>query len=431
MKSYRILRIAGTHNPTAMENWLHDNPKFENSSYDDMLKLFFKSSIMYSDGFSRSFKTLGQDAYEIIADFEVVQKQWARENGIHYNSNSWMIEVLMSQVKIIRPDIVYLQGTEWSITGRFFSELPKANLIKILKKSYPFIKKVIIFSGYPSCANRIEGADIFFSSPPSIIDDYKKKGLNPFLLYHSFDDCIIPKLNGIPGKYSFTFAGSSRQPESRYWALRQLMDETDLKAWVGEYFFGNGPQTLKQKIRFTLKRGLNFINNRKIYDFAESKMIPNKLRQIFLDIYRERIAFNGVRKNNGDAIHLSELYPDRCLLPVIGMNMYNLLHQSRVTFNKHTDQAWSSVGNMRMFEATGVGACLLTDTGHNMPDLFEEDKEVITYRTIDEAVEKVNYLLAHPDEAEQIAKAGQKRTLKDHTIMNRCQQIDEVIQKLL
>ena len=84
-----------------------------------------------------------------------------------------------------------------------------------------------------------------------------------------------------------------------------------------------------------------------------------------------------------------------------------------------------------MFEATGVGACLLTDTGHNMPDLFEEDKEVITYRTIDEAVDKVNYLLAHPDEAEQIAKAGQIRTLKDHTIINRCQQIDEVIQKLL
>jgi len=40
-------------------------------------------------------------------------------------------------------------------------------------------------------------------------------------------------------------------------------------------------------------------------------------------------------------------------------------------------------------------------------------------------------LMNHPDEAEQIAKAGQARTLKDHTIMDRCNQIDEVIQKLL
>ena len=84
-----------------------------------------------------------------------------------------------------------------------------------------------------------------------------------------------------------------------------------------------------------------------------------------------------------------------------------------------------------MFEATGVGTCLLTDTGQNMPDLFEEDKEVVTYRTVDEAVDKANYLLDHPDEAEQIAKAGQARTLRDHTIMKRSKQMDDVIQKIL
>ncbi len=82
MKNYRILRIAGIHYSYTVKNWLQENPEFENSSYDELLKLFFKSSIMYSDGFSRSFRELGQDAYEIIADFEIVQKQWARENGI-------------------------------------------------------------------------------------------------------------------------------------------------------------------------------------------------------------------------------------------------------------------------------------------------------------------------------------------------------------
>ena len=107
--------------------------------------------------------------------------------------------------------------------------------------------------------------------------------------------------------------------------------------------------------------------------------------------------------------------------------MYNLLHQSKITFNKHADLSFGNVGNMRMFEATGVGTCLVTDTGYNMDDLFEPDKEVVTYSSVDEAVEKVNYLQNHPDEAEQIAKAGHARTLKDHTIMNRCQLIDESI----
>ena len=86
---------------------------------------------------------------------------------------------------------------------------------------------------------------------------------------------------------------------------------------------------------------------------------------------------------------------------------------------------------MRLFEATGVGTCLLSDTRENMPDLFEVDKEVVTYSTIDEAVEKVNYLLENEDVRKEIASAGQRRTLKDHTIFNRYQQIDEVIRSNL
>ena len=86
---------------------------------------------------------------------------------------------------------------------------------------------------------------------------------------------------------------------------------------------------------------------------------------------------------------------------------------------------------MRMFQATGVGTCLLTDTGRNMADLFEEDHEVVTYSSIEECIEKVNYLLEHDDVRRQIATAGQKRTLRDHTVMNRCQQIDEILQKML
>ena len=126
-----------------------------------------------------------------------------------------------------------------------------------------------------------------------------------------------------------------------------------------------------------------------------------------------------------------ELYPDRCLPPVMGMDMYNILHQSIVTFNKHTDATQGDVGNMRLFEATGTGTCLITDLGYNLCDLFDTDKEVMTYSSIDEAVEKANYLLGHPAVAAEIASAGQKRVLKDHTTFQRCRQIDEVIQKKL
>ena len=84
-----------------------------------------------------------------------------------------------------------------------------------------------------------------------------------------------------------------------------------------------------------------------------------------------------------------------------------------------------------MFETTGVGTCLLTDSGDNINDLFEPEHEVVTYSTLEEAIYKSKYLLENEDVRREIAHRGYIRTLKDHTIDNRCQLIDEVIQAQL
>jgi spore maturation protein CgeB len=86
---------------------------------------------------------------------------------------------------------------------------------------------------------------------------------------------------------------------------------------------------------------------------------------------------------------------------------------------------------MRLFEATGMGACLLTDWKTDLQDIFEPDKEVVAYRSAEECVEKVNYLLHHEKERQAIAAAGQRRTLRDHTFAQRALQLDELITDLL
>jgi len=47
---------------------------------------------------------------------------------------------------------------------------------------------------------------------------------------------------------------------------------------------------------------------------------------------------------------------------------------------------------MRLFEATGSGALLLTDYSDSLNIYFEPEKEVITFKTIEEAVDKVNII---------------------------------------
>jgi hypothetical protein len=48
-----------------------------------------------------------------------------------------------------------------------------------------------------------------------------------------------------------------------------------------------------------------------------------------------------------------------------------------VALNRHIAAAEGHANNMRLYEATGVGTCLLTDRGSNLGELFEVGREVI------------------------------------------------------
>ncbi len=83
-----------------------------------------------------------------------------------------------------------------------------------------------------------------------------------------------------------------------------------------------------------------------------------------------------------------------------------------------------------MFEATGMGACLVTDYREENADLFIPDEEIVIYHNYDELVEKVEYLIHNPNVASEIAKKGQVKTLNTHTYKNKAKKINEYFQEL-
>jgi spore maturation protein CgeB len=113
--------------------------------------------------------------------------------------------------------------------------------------------------------------------------------------------------------------------------------------------------------------------------------------------------------------------------PVYGIDMFNLFQQSKIILNFHIGIAGDYAGNMRMFEATGIGSCLLTDNKKNMSDLFDTDREVVVYDNEEDCVAKVKWLFEHEEERKKIALAGQQKTLSYHTVENRCQTIIEIM----
>jgi hypothetical protein len=114
-----------------------------------------------------------------------------------------------------------------------------------------------------------------------------------------------------------------------------------------------------------------------------------------------------------------------------GKKMYEIFARSKIVVNRHINVARNVANNMRMFEATGMGALLITEDRPNLKDFFIPGREIVTYKNSGDLIEKVKYYLAHNSERAKIATAGQKRTLKDHTYKQRMKDLDRILKDYL
>lgn len=113
--------------------------------------------------------------------------------------------------------------------------------------------------------------------------------------------------------------------------------------------------------------------------------------------------------------------------PVWGTEMYRVLGRSQVALNHHIGIAGDYCNNMRLFEATGMGATLVTDAKSNLSDYFEVGAEVLAYRSPAECAELIEACLADPGRCADIGAAGQARVLRDYSYEARMAELAETL----
>jgi spore maturation protein CgeB len=74
---------------------------------------------------------------------------------------------------------------------------------------------------------------------------------------------------------------------------------------------------------------------------------------------------------------------------------------------------------VRAFEASGVGAFQMVDWRPGLAQLFEDGRELISFRGIEDLKHKLRYWLPRDDERREIAAAGMRRAYQEHTYRHR------------
>lgn len=85
--------------------------------------------------------------------------------------------------------------------------------------------------------------------------------------------------------------------------------------------------------------------------------------------------------------------------------------------NLHYGEIWGL--NARAFEAAGIGAFQLVNWRPGLAQLFEDGKELVSFRSVTDLREKIQYWLPREEERRQIAEAGRRRAYREHTYEQR------------
>lgn len=402
------IQTLSTKYPAYIQQFYVQHPELATASYQGQHSRLMADSFGSSETRAVAFQRLNYESELIFGNIEPLQKKWAQEHGVRYCETNWIFDIAIEQIKAFQPVVLFL--TNYSLFDAIF--------LKHVKETCPSIRLVLGWCGAPyKDATVFKEYDIVLSNIPELVRHFQSNGHCSFHINHAFDERILQRidLQRIPD-VDFAFIGSiikgSEHHNQRETLLLELVQHTPLALWSEI----DRPSSLER-----LSTGLRRTAYDFIHIFAQSRL---KFGLKYVP-FASRII--GWQRRPGISKYVNSKIARRAHAPLFGLAMFQKLHDSRVSLNTHIDISSQSASNMRLFEATGVGTCLLTDWKSNLSTLFVPDTEVVTYRSAEECIEKVNYLLAHEAERRSIAQAGQKRTLKDHTVIQRAEEIQQII----
>lgn len=292
------------------------------------------------DGSPEAFFTNGDD--------EVLQRRWAREQGI--SGEPTLEAILLAQIEHHATEVFYnLDPVRYP--SAFVAKLPGC------------VKTTVCWRAAPSGNADFTAYGAVLGNFPSILDMWRRKGCRgePFFPAH---DPVMDEYGHGERTIDVVFVGGySRHHRARAKTLERVA-----------HLAGT------HNVAFCLDAS----RLTRLAESAIGRLLP--LRQ-----HRRPDAVAAIARP-----------------PVFGRDLYKLIGSSRIVLNGAIDMSGEDRGNMRCFEAMGCGALLVSDAGRYLEGM-QDGVTIETYGTPEQAAEVISRSLQDWPRLAEIAALGRAR----------------------
>lgn len=402
----KLLIITSSY-PKYLQGFYDSRPGLSSSSYRRQKEAYEEDAFGWASCWRDVLSAHDYQVTDIVWNAEPMQRAWAKEKGRADFARLDLKKIALMQAKEMQPDLVWFDDYD-------------RDLLKALRQEVPSLRGALGWVGSAVPQTDVwPDLDLILSCAPESVRSLRQAGYPALYFPHSFDPGILQRLAPRPKSVDLSFVGQlvrfSEFHLRRDALLERLATEVPL-----QIHSPSASLTRSDEIRALAKIGVCHGMR-----FLRTMGVPDSLLR--------EVPLLGI---------VAGLSPDQCLPvnprlkpflkpAVFGLAMYQLLADSLLTLNIHADSSPDFASNMRLYEVTGAGSCLVTDWKQNLHELFEADREVVVFNSAEECLEKVKWLLDNRGAAKEIGRAGQQRTLNNYTFAHRAGPLAELLGDVL
>lgn len=381
--------IITTDYPDLLNSVYENNPQLAHAGFEEQMKV--RLEIPRTDVFyQRNLCSMGHETNVIIANNPFMQTAWAREHGITPDTKSRMLYEKLIWLTNSMPFSrirTYLQQLFRNYDhNRLFFE-------KVLADQIRYYNADIVIN-FALVSTRTQFLKGIRSEIPLLVGQHAATRLSPHEGFHCYDLVL------------------SSFPPTVEWFNKKGIP-------CRPFRLGFEPSVLENLDQKTRPIDISFIG-------SFFKGIHDSRREL-IETLCERFPHMKIWSPRLDASFDNSPIKKCHMGQAFGREMYRIFCQSKITINHHGDVLpWAN--NIRLYDATGCGALLITDWKKNLGDLFEPGKEVVSYHNVQECADSIEYYLSHEKERALVAQAGQERTLREHTYHQRMEELLKIIE---
>jgi hypothetical protein len=308
-------------------------------------------SLIIQDGYASSYILLPalqnkiEDVFYTVWNYERLQLLWAREHGLKTND---LDEIKLAQLEEYMPNVFYNMSP--FCDNGFIKKLGKRAECKRVYWNGFIEREPRTFPGY----------DGQLSLHRPYVEYWKSKGLAACELQ--------PAIPEAWGKYT-------------------RADKSIDVLFYGQFdkaIFGSRNKLIEKLLHYKLETGRDI---RCHLQFGpRRRFVPP-----FLAHYK-----------------IPRIVKKYALPPLYGEDLYKAIGQARIVVNAYTDNNQDFKSNMRLFEATGLGAFLVSEDGV-YPDGCEPGVDFYTYKNVDGLISQIERVLTDWTTHAEIARRTQNK----------------------